>query len=31
MAANADELVPLIGRMTLHGRGEAQVRLDARP
>ncbi len=28
MAANADELVPLIGRMTLRGRGEAQVRLD---
>jgi len=31
MAAAADELVPLIGRVTLRGRGEAEVRLDAQP
>ncbi len=29
MAANADELVPLIGRVTLRGQGEAEVRAAA--
>jgi len=28
MAANTNELVPLIGNLTLRGSGEAQVRLD---
>ena len=29
MAANADELIPMIGRMALCGHGEAQVQLHA--
>jgi len=30
MATSADELVPLIGRVTMRGRGEAEVRLNFR-